>query len=289
MLLTQQLAYSQAKPIEKDSIDQGKLKVMSYTLGGIYVGSLIGLNQIWYKDYEQSSFHFFNDNQQWQLMDKVGHVYSAYLGGSIGYQAFKYAGLNQKKSVLYGGGLGFLFLTTVEVFDGYSKEWGFSWGDVGANSLGTALFISQEYYLGEQVASLKYSFTSSEYRKFRPSVLGESYTSSLLKDYNGQTYWLSVNLNSISRTIKPEWLNIAFGYGADGMVVSKGNYVTNSGRIIEPFNQYYISLDADLSKIKTPYKGVNTVLKALNFIKLPAPTLEFNSSGHGNKFYWLFF
>ena len=36
---------------------------------GVYIGesvalgaTLIGLNQIWYKDYPQSNFHFFNDN-----------------------------------------------------------------------------------------------------------------------------------------------------------------------------------------------------------------------------------
>lgn len=272
----------------KDSLSENKLKLVSYTLGSIYVGSLIGLNQLWYADYEQSSFHFFNDNKQWQGIDKVGHVYSAYLGGSIGYHAFRYSGLGKKKSLWYGGGLGFVFLTTVEVFDGFSQEWGFSWGDVLANGMGSALFISQEHYFDAQIVQLKYSFTSSSYRKYRPNVLGEDYTTSLFKDYNGQTYWFSINLNSIYSSIQPKWLNIALGYGADGMINAKGSYLSNEGRIIEPFSQYYVSLDVDCSKIKTPYKGLNAVLKALNFIKVPSPTYEINT-GHSNKMYWLFF
>lgn len=272
-----------------DSLNQKKLKTVSYSLATIYTGSLIGLNQLWYADYDRSSFQFFNDNRQWQGLDKVGHIYSAYLGGSIGYHAFRHTGMSRKKSLIYGGSLGFVFLTTVEVFDGFSKEWGFSWGDVVANGLGTALFVGQEYYLGKQIAQMKYSFSSSSYRAYRPNVLGENYTSSLFKDYNGQTYWLSFNLNALSSNVKPKWLSVAFGYGADGMVSARGEFMTQEGQKIEPFRQYYIGLDVDLSKIKTPYKGVNSILKAMNFIKFPALTYQFNSSGKPSQFHWLFF
>ena len=43
--------------------------------------------------------------------------------------------------------LGFVFLTAVEVIDGYSSEWGASIGDVVANASGTALYVSQELTL----------------------------------------------------------------------------------------------------------------------------------------------
>ena len=40
----------------------------------------------------------------------------------------------------------------------------------------------------------------------------------MLKDYNGQTYWLSANLKSFFQGSNiPAWLNVAVGYGADGM------------------------------------------------------------------------
>jgi hypothetical protein len=43
------------------------------------------------------------------------------------------------------------------------------------------------------------------------------------------------------------------------------------------YRQVYLSLDIDLSKIKTKSKAVNTLLRTINFIKIPSPTLEFNS------------
>jgi hypothetical protein len=45
----------------------------------------------------------------------------------------------------------------------------------------------------------------------------------MLKDYNGQTYWLSVNLHSFYKGSKiPKWLNLAIGYGANGMLTGNG-------------------------------------------------------------------
>ena len=40
----------------------------------------------------------------------------------------------------------------------------------------------------------------------------------MLKDYNAQTYWFSANLKSFFPEIKfTAWLNVAVGYGAEGM------------------------------------------------------------------------
>jgi hypothetical protein len=47
-------------------------------------------------------------------------------------------------------------------------------------------------------------------RPYRPNVLGSSLGTNA-KDYNGQTYWLSVNLHSFIKA--PKWLNLAIGYG----------------------------------------------------------------------------
>ena len=35
------------------------------TTGAFTAVSLVGLNQIWYKQYASSKFHFFNDNSEW--------------------------------------------------------------------------------------------------------------------------------------------------------------------------------------------------------------------------------
>ena len=63
----------------------------------------------------------------------------------------------------------------------------------------------------------KFSFHTTKYASLRPNVLGSSLSEEIFKDYNGQTYWLSVNLHSFFKSSKlPKWLNLAAGYGADG-------------------------------------------------------------------------
>src|SRR5579872_376465 len=38
----------------------------------------IGLNYLWYKKFPHSRFHYFNDNNEWLNVDKVGHATTAY-------------------------------------------------------------------------------------------------------------------------------------------------------------------------------------------------------------------
>ncbi|CAN5371193.1 DUF2279 domain-containing protein [soil metagenome] len=251
----------------------------------LYVSSIVGLNELWYKDYPRSNFHSFNDNQEWLQMDKVGHLTSAYYVGRVGIRLLKWSGVERKKAIWYGGMLGFAYQNTIEVLDGYSSEWGFSWGDFTANTGGTLLCIGQELAWHEQRIVLKYSFQQIDYAKFRPNVLGKNLQENMLKDYNGQTYWLSVNPASfmVSSTKFPKWLNIAFGYGANGMTGGDFNppYIDEKGFQIyhERYRQYYLSFDVDLTRIKTKSKFLNTVFYSIGFLKIPAPAIEFSEKG----------
>jgi len=48
---------------------------------------------------------------------------------------------------------------------------------------------------------------------------------------------------------------------------------------IQRNRQFYLSLDIDLTRIKTKSKFANTVLGAFGFIKFPFPAIEFNQNG----------
>ncbi len=253
--------------------------------------ALIGLNQLWYADFEQSSFHTVNDNSEWLQMDKAGHIISSYYIGKMGMNALSWAGESKKNQLIYGATLGFAFLSAVEVFDGHSKEWGFSVGDLVANAAGTGLLIGQELLWEEQRIQLKYSFHTTPYPNRRPDLLGANFLEQTLKDYNGQTYWLSANIWSFNKKSKiPKWLNIAFGYGAEGMISANEDIFINTIFLPEQrrFRQYYLSLDVDLTKIKTRSKLLKTIFSVVNFIKIPAPTLEINSKGR-SKFHFIYF
>ena len=270
-----------------DSLNIPRRNTVIITEASLASLTLIGLNQLWYADYPKSSFKTIDDNEEWLQMDKLGHVFSSYQLGRIGANTLDWAGVRQKDQLIYGSTLGLGFLTVVEVMDGFSEEWGFSWSDMAANVAGTGLYVGQELLWQDQRIVLKYSFHTTDLAAQRPDILGDGFFEEVLKDYNGQTYWLSANINSFLKTDRiPKWLNLAFGYGADGMLTGNPSdpLFLNQNRV----RQYYLSLDIDLTRIKTNSHLLKTIFDVLNVIKVPFPTLELNSEGR-IKFHYIYF
>lgn len=265
----------------------------NYTIGAglsAGIGGLLALNSLWYRDYPKASFHFVNDNAQWLQMDKVGHAYGTYHLGRFSTDALKWSGAGAKESMWYGATAGFVFITAIEIMDGHSANWGASSGDIAANAAGTAIFVGQELLWQEQRIIPKFSFHTTPYAGARPNVLGSSYTEQLLKDYNGQTYWLSANLYSFAKQSNfPKWLNVAVGYGGQGMITGDDSLVNT---IFLPdqarYRQYYLSLDIDLTKIPTQSNFLKTLFSVVSTVKIPAPTVEYTSAGNV-KFHVLYF
>lgn len=272
-----------------DTLNKKRRTAVYITETALASATLIGLNEAWYAQYERSGFHSLNDNSQWMQMDKFGHMFSSYYIGKMGMDALAWAGETKKNQLIYGATLGFAFLTTVEILDGFSEEWGFSTGDVMANALGTGLLIGQELLWDEQRLLMKFSFMSSEYANNDPDKLGSTPLQQVLKDYNGQTYWLSVNLWSFYKESKiPKWLNIAIGHGANGLPEGSYDNSTIPRQPIASYRQFFASIDVDLTKIKTDSGFLKTVFNIFNFVKIPAPSIEYRSNGDF-KFHFLYF
>ena len=237
----------------------------------LYSSTIYALNDLWYKDFPKSSFHWVNDNLNWLQMDKVGHATTAYQVGMLGKDLMQWGGVGEKKALWYGGLYGSFFLTTIETLDGFSKQWGASWGDLIANTSGTFIFIGQEILWKEQRVQMKYSFKPSKYSKYRPDLLGSNFLQQSLKDYNGQIYWISLNINSFKKTILPDWFNLAIGYGGDGMYNGRQNEKS-------AFREFYFSPDINLRKLKTDKKFLEKVLKIFSFIKVPMPAMKLSQN-----------
>ncbi len=265
-----------------------------------YGGSLIGLSATWYNDYTQTSFHSFDDSKEWLQMDKAGHFLTSWYLGRIGSDMYEWSGMKKKKAIWLGALSGWGYLIGIEMLDGFSQGWGFSWSDFSANTLGSGLITGQKFLSGcnsplakgARGLSLKFSFHQTDYPSFRPTLLGKNFSEQLIKDYNGQTYWLSCNLSSFmnAETRFPKWLNLAFGYGGEGMISGKDEFVTlENGNTIwmERYRQYYLSLDIDLTRIKTKSKFLKALAETFCFIKIPAPAIEFSKHGvKGYAFYY---
>lgn len=261
-----------------DSISSKRLYLFTGATITGYSATMLTLNQLWYKNYSHSSFHFFDDSGEWLQMDKIGHGFSSYYLSSIFNSGFLWSGINKRTSVILGTGIAFVTISGIEIFDGYSSKWGASWSDVTANLSGGLLYAGQELAFKKQIFRLKFSFHTSGWAPKRPDALGEDFTQQVIKDYNGQTYWLSGNLKAITRIKSiPAWINIAFGYSGDDMLGGKNNLEVNwdytQGRIPVRYRQYYLSFDIDFTHIKVKSCFVKNFFKIINFIKIPFPAL----------------
>lgn len=293
-ILTSVIAQSPVDTTYSEDFKPERLALVGGGGGLFYGGMLTGLATVWYEDNHWVGFHVKNDNAGWLQIDKYGHAYTTYLMGKLGMNAMRWTGVERKKAIWYGGAYGFIFMTSVELLDANYAEWGFSPMDMVANASGSMLLISQELLFKKQILTYKFSYHHTELAQLRPNVLGNSDLTRVVEDYNGQTFWLSLNLRDVFKhqEFLPKWLNVSGGYGAYGMLSSENNpRIYQNGAFLPPverYRSYYLALDIDFDKIKTNSKFLKTTFYFLNMIKFPLPTVEFNTLGE-QKFHPFYF
>lgn len=270
-------------------VSPNKNRIRLVAIGNIvgYSGVMVGLYSAWYKDYPRTGFHSFDDSREWLQVDKVGHLYSSYIASRGSMELWRWTGIDRKKRIWIGGMSGAAYLTVIEVLDGFSEKWGWSWSDFATNILGSGVLVAQELAWDDQRIKVKFSFHRKEYgdpqlNTRSDELFGKDFGSRMLKDYNGQTYWASFNLKSFFKNSNlPEWLSISVGYGAEGLFGGEENIgkdengnLTFNRPDVKRYRQWFIAPDIDLSKIKTNKKGVRFMLDFLSAFKFPAPSLE---------------
>jgi hypothetical protein len=283
------------KDFFQPSANYNSRRVGGTIIGEAVLGSAVtfGLNYLWYKKFPHSQFHFFNDNAEWLTMDKVGHATTAYNIAAIQSDIFHWGGVKPGTAAAIGTLTALGFMTMIELLDGHSEKWGFSKGDMLANIAGCLLFEGQQLMWGQQRISLKYSYHQTMFAKYYPQELGSNWRERMLKDYNGQTYWLSFNVGSFmsSKSDFPKWLNASIGYGAEGMIGARDNPSEINGQKIPEFKRYrqfYFSFDTDLYRIDNVSEFSNMLLKFNQTLKMVSPTLEWNKE-EGAKWHWLYY
>ena len=239
-------------------------------------GSVALLSAVWYQEYPKSKFHTFNDSNEWLYMDKLGHAYTAYKLSMVNYAAWRWARMPRQKATILSGGIAWTYQFSVEVLDGFSAEWGFSWADLTANTAGVGLFIGQQLGWGEQRFQLKFGYKPSPYAAIRPNTLGSNFSERLLKDYNAQSYWLCVAPGIFFKESRfPKWIQIGFGYSIDAKLNGDSNTYTDlsTGNTYFAKQEYAISLDLDWSQLPIKRPWLKKLLKPLNTIKIPFPAV----------------
>ncbi len=279
---------------------------------GLYGAFSIGLWQAWYKDTELSRFHTFNDWSEWQQVDKIGHLYTAYNYSRWAHQGARWTGMARRPAAWTSAGVGMLLQTTTEIMDGYANKWGFSWGDMTFNVLGSGLFVAQELAWKEQRITMKVSSNPQKFPEITikgvghsgsitiqervQDLYGKSFAERFIKDYNAQVDWLTFNIKSfMPQSNVPGWLNLAVGYGAGNMMAGNGYEWTDENGLkyaIDPktlprYREFYLSTDIELSRLPIKGKFWKTIIWGFHHIKFPGPALEYNTLGK-IKMHWLF-
>ena len=217
-------------------------------------------------DEQGSDFHFENDFDYALNLDKFGHFASGVMMGESFYEGYRWAGISEFKSYLFAGLSAMATHIAIDVKDGYSPEWGFSIFDVLSGTLGGFLPMAERYIPVFKYVDLKWSYwinTKAYYRQSNTGVFTD--------DYCNQTFWASFKIHRMlpkaARQYYPSWLAIAAGLSID-----EGVFLHNKD--ITPHREVYIALDYDLEAFRPQSRMARTIVKYLNYFKLPAPTVQ---------------
>ena len=242
-----------------------------------FCGTTFGLlNSQWYSNNQTTPFHWFNDNHEWGGMDKLGHAHTCYQISRGGVAAMRATGFTSKQAAYWGGMSGVIFLTGIEYLDGKSQSWGASPGDLIANAFGGLLGTYQALKPESRNFCFKYSYARNPIAEVRPEMFGKSPVSRMLKDYNGQTYWLSVPISK-----KYPFLLASVGYGINGYYGGGDNVFENAAGVQDyskfpRYSEFYASFDIDFTKVPTKSKFLKKTFFLMNYFKFPFPALEYS-------------
>lgn len=217
----------------------------------------------WWDD-ERSHFHFENDFDYALNLDKFGHFAAGVMLGESFYEGYRWAGATEFQSYLFAGLSAMMTHIAIDVKDGYSPEWGFSVFDVLSGTLGGFYPMAERYIPIFKYIDLKWSYWINT-----RAYYDQSETGVFTDDYVNQTFWASFKpyrlLPAAARQYYPSWLAIAAGLSIDEKVFTKEPH---------PSREVYIALDYDLEAFRPQSRMARTIVKYLNYFKLPAPTIQ---------------
>lgn len=250
------------------------------TLGSTYVY----LERTWWNG-KGVPFHFDEgrDLTYASGLDKVAHLAGGAFVAETYYNAFRWAGVSDRKAEWLAFGSAVFVELGIELKDSYSPTYGFSWRDVAAGSLGGFWPMAQHRsgFLRDTQWKVSYWQQTPKYFKAR----GIPVQRFSIDDYINQTYWFSFSPEHFGgqawKQAWPDWLQLSVGMGleAETWSINKDGL---GGR-----HEWYIAPDINLIKLLKPRStAAKVILNILKYVKIPAPTLQI---GPKLRWYWFYF
>ena len=243
----------------------------AYTYLGVYFGILAALHYYQEKTFwrQTQSFRIRNNFDESLSANYGGHFSGGYFVSYLSEQAFLASGVSYKLAPLYGGLAGLGYQTYVEILDGYGSDFSFSPYEAYAQTLGVIYFVASQYCRTLQDLSPKFNYYPSTWFGGEPKAGSQT----PIDDYSAWNFWISADMKDLTQwDFWPTWLNLAAGYGARNL----GD--PGECRVIT------LALNYDLVKILPDGSpGWDWTRQTLNFLKLPAPSLEWRVSRSGRS------
>ncbi len=261
-LLLLLLCFVALRSQERDSaVSVTRLSIVGgATIGGFVVGHAV-LNDLWWKG-SRTDFHINTDQDYRYALnaDKLGHATFAYIATTTYADLFRWTGMDSAQAVWSAAGVATAYQTYIEVRDGFSEKYGFSWGDIAANMVGISLPVLKHYYPSLRPFDLQVSFWPSQ--DFR-----NGYYNAIIDDYTSTTHWLSVNIHDLAPTSTfkdvPAWLGLAIGHSVQNLDGMGGGQ-----------HRVFVSLDWNLSRIEGLPPWLRDIMRTLHLYHLPAPAVQ---------------
>jgi Predicted periplasmic lipoprotein (DUF2279) len=263
---------------ENADINSTRLMIIFGGMTAVDLAAYFRLRQVWYTE-PTTFFHtleYNDDMKKYQQMDKLGHFSDAYFTSDLTSKLYRWAGLSGNSSIWYGAMTGWLWMLQIELSDGFMKGWGWSWGDMLFNTLGSGFFVLQQYNY-DLLGGLQPKFTYHYSNAWRNKEYYRD-PGGFIEDYEGMTFWLTINIHHYLpdswKKSYPDWLaplGIAIGQAAKG--IAKDPWGGHK--------EIFVGLDVDFRKIPVgDDSGFFRFLKSeLNFIRLPLPTIRLYPNG----------
>jgi hypothetical protein len=266
-------------------IDYLRLSSMIGLMATMNTVAYLYQRKVWYTE-NTTVFHtleFMQDWNKYQQMDKFGHFSDAYFTSDLAGKIYRWSGFSGNTSVWLGALSGWAWMLEIEVSDAFMAEWGFSWGDMLANTLGSAFYVLQQFNY-DALGGLhpKFSWHKSEAWK---EMRYHKDPKAFFEDYEGMTFWLTINPHhyfpeswkkDYSQWLAP--LGLAVGVSAKNIgIYPWGGY-----------KEYFVGLDVDLRKLPIwdDWTFFKFVKSEVNFLRLPLPTIRFSPKGTWFGFYF---
>jgi Predicted periplasmic lipoprotein (DUF2279) len=226
------------------------------------VGAMAAMGTVSW-DYCSSSFHFqdegwFNPDTPFGGADKLGHAFSAYALADIYHSIYRSWGYSDEDAMRVGVLSSWSQMTLIEVGDGFSSEYGFSWEDEAMDTIGVGIaYLRQRFPRLKEIVDYRLEWYPSP--AFRHGDRSDPFT-----DYSGQKYLLAFKPEGLLKTDNPvlKAIEVQLGYYSRGYAAGDDNYFSGKHRYI------YVALGLNVTYILEQLTG-NRAAGIFDYIQVP--------------------